>query len=839
MITRLALDNTRVTIMLVLLIIGVGLQVYLNYPSAEDPTIKIRQATIVATHPGMSPERMEQLITDRIETKMREIAEIDEIKSTSKTGEVTVDLILHDEVTDLTAVFQNIRNKANDLKSELPGGTNGPFVFDDKGLTAVATIALWADGFSMKEMHDVARDIRTRLYTLKGIKRVELYGVQDERIYLDFDTNTLARYGVAPQQIFTALSDQNIIEPGGQITAGAHSILIEPTGDFGSVEDIRNVVFRIPDTNRVARLSDVVAIRRDYIDPPQTPVRFNNHEAVVLSVSTADGVNNIEFGTRLKALIDNIQQEVPVGYALEFATFQPALIAESVQGAVSNVYQTLVIVLVVVMVFLGLRTGLIVGSFVPLTMLLGIVVMRLLDVELQRMSIAAMIIALGLLVDNGIVVAEDIRSRLERGTERMAAALAAGSSLAVPLLTSSLTTILAFLPMILLEGAAGEYVKSLAQVVTILLLASWLFSMTLTPVLCAWFMKVGTAPDQASDAAYDGALYRIYRGILTVLLRWRVAFIAGLVAILVLSVQLLGLIKTEFFPVGARSQFLVYVDFEAGTNVRSVQSDLKTLTRWLADERTNPEIDNHILYIGSGGPRFFLALAPVDPDPHRAFILINTKSTEDVAAVIPRVNRFMDENLPAARSDAKEMWFGGTEPGVVEVQLTGPDGKILAPAAAKIEAAFTAVPGTLGVKHDWDNQVLKLIVDVNQVRARRAGVTSTDVAKALSTVFTGTRISEYREGDRILPIELRGTREIRDSLAGLQRVSVISGASGDFVALGQIADVRAQWQYGRIVRRDQQRTLTVQARNPSISAPDLLAAIQPTLDKLTLPAGYT
>ncbi len=484
MITRLALDNTRVTIILVLLIIGVGLQTYLNYPSSEDPTIKIRQAAIVATYPGMSPERMEQLITDRIETKMREIAEIDEIKSTSKTGQVSIDLKLYDSVNNLEAVFQKIRNKANDLKSELPSGTGGPFVFDDKGLTAVATIALWADGFTMKQMRDVARDVRRKLYTLTGIKRVELYGVQDERIYLDLNAAKLAQYGVSPQQIFAALSDQNIIEPGGQIKAGSRSIPLEPSGNFGSIEDIRNLVFRIPDTDNVARLADVVDVRRDYVDPPETPVFYNDRQTIVLSVSTANGVNNIEFGGRLKAMVADVQQELPVGYVLEYATFQPALIADAVEGAVSNVYQTLVIVLVVVMVFLGLRTGLIVGSFVPLTMLLGVIVMRLLDVELQRMSIAAMIIALGMLVDNGIVVAEDIRTRLERGSDRMAAAIGSGTSLAIPLLTSSLTTILAFLPMLLLEGAAGEYVTSLAQVVTILLLASWVLSMTVTPVLC-------------------------------------------------------------------------------------------------------------------------------------------------------------------------------------------------------------------------------------------------------------------------------------------------------------------------------------------------------------------
>jgi multidrug efflux pump subunit AcrB len=836
-ITRLAVNNSRITLLGVIAIVLVGLQTYLNYPSAEDPTIKIREAQIVASYPGMSADRVENLITKPIETKMREIAEIDEIKSTSKTGETLVAVKLHDWVTDLGTVFQNIRNKANDLKAELPQGTAGPFVFDDKGLTAVATIALWADGFSMAEMREVARDLRDRLYTLDGIRRVELFGIQEERIYLDLSPTKLAEYGVSPQVVFSALAQQNIIEPGGEIKAGSRRIVLEPSGDFGSVDEIANVVFAIPNSDRVAKLSEIVDIRRDYVDPPETPAFFNDKQAIVLSVSTMEGVNNVEFGRRLRSLVDNVQQELIVGYVLEFATFQPKLIANAVGDAVSNVYQTLGIVLLVVMLFLGLRTGLIVGSFVPLTMLLGVVVMRLFDVELQRMSIAAMIIALGMLVDNGIVVAEDIRTRLERGIAKKQAAIDAGRALGIPLFTSSLTTIFAFVPMLLLDGAAGEYIKSLAQVVAILLLGSWVLSLTVTPVFCVWFMEVKPKEGQATEPTYEGVAYRIYRRILLFLLRFRIAFIVLLVVILFGVVQLFSTLKTEFFPVGERSQFLVYLDFEAGTDIRAVQDDIRVLTGWLADEAENPEIENHVAYIGNGGPRFFLALSPVDPDPHRVFILVNTKRAEDVTALLQRVNSFMDARLPAARSDAKKMWFGGTEPGVVEIRLIGPDGDALAKAAQEVEEAFHVVPGTVGIKQDWENRILKLIVDVDQVRAARAGVTSSDVAGALSTTFAGLEISDYREHDRAIPIVLIGEEDVRNSLAGLQRVQVLSSATDRFVDLGQVARVRGEWQFGRIKRVDQQRTITVQARNNTISSLALFTSVIPTLEGLSLPAG--
>lgn len=837
-LAKLALANSRVTILGIAIIVLVGATMFLSYPRAEDPTITIREVDIRASFPGMATDRVEELITKPLEAAMREIAEVDDIKSTSKAGSTQLKVEIDDRINDLEPVFQDIRNKVDDIRDTLPSGTQGPTVNDEVGLTAIATIALWADGFSLAEMRDVARDARDRLNTLEGIRKVEILGIQDERIFLETTPARLAQFGVTPQEIFGALAQQNIIEPGGEIVADGRRILLEPSGNLESVQEVRDVVFRIPNTDRVARLDEVVDIRRALVDPPEFPSFFNDEPTIILSVSTIEGTNNVEFGDRLTAMINDIQLDLPVGYVLDYATFQPDLIAEAVDGAVSNVYQTLAIVLVVVMVFLGLRTGLIVGSFVPLTMLLGIIIMRLAEVELQRMSIAATIIALGLLVDNGIVVAEDIRVRLERGVDRLRAAADSGRTLAIPLLTSSLTTIFAFLPMLLITGAAGEFIRSLAQVVAILLLGSWFLSMTVTPAMCAWFMKVPERQPDTPEPAYDGLAYRIYRSILGLFLRWRLVTIGALVVLLVVSLQVLGTIRTEFFPLGDRNQLLVNLDFEAGTDIRSTETSLRRLTAWLADTEANPEIASHIAYVGYGGPRFFLALPPVDPDPHRAFVLINTRSVDDVGLLIDRVNAFGDDNLPAAQIDAKRMWFGSSQPGLVEIRLVGPDREILAERAERLVAAFHEIPGTVGIKHDWENKVLTLVTQVDQVRARRAGVTSTDVANAMGTIFSGTAITTFRDGDRSIPIVVRGTEDLRFSLAGLQRTQILAPATGNFVALGQVADIRPEWRFSRIERRNQERALTVEARNPGLPAPQLMEAIQPTLAALDLPFGH-
>ena len=405
---------------------------------------------------------------------------------------------------------------------------------------------------------------------------------------------------------------------------------------------------------------------------------------------------------------------------------------------------------------------------------------------------------------------------------------------------SSLTTIFAFMPRLLLEGSAGEYVRSLAQVVTTLLLASWLLSMTVTPAMCAWFMRIPTRPEGGEPAKEDfsGPMHRVYRPILDLALRSRLPFIIVVLLLLIGAVRLLGNVPTEFFPLGDRNQLLVYLDFEAGTDIRVVEPRVRRLTRWLADREVNPEISSHVAYIGSGGPRFFLALSPIDPDPHRAFVVITTETTEDVGPLVARINHYIDAQMPAARADAKRMWFGSAEPGLIEVRLIGTNADSLVALAAKITKAFHAVPGTVGVKHDWENKILKLIVDVDQVRARRAGVSSKDVAEALEATFAGISVSDYRDGDRVLPIILRGDDDIRNSLSGLQQVQVYAATTNSFVQLAQVADIKAAWQFGRVKRRDQERTLTIQARNPGLPAPELLRAIAPTFDALDLPAGY-
>jgi multidrug efflux pump subunit AcrB len=847
-ITAFSLNTSRVTISFLVLVILAGVVQFLTFPRQEDPPIVIREAVVSAAFPGMVPEQVEDLITRRIEEQIRTMPEIDEITSDSKTGVTIVHATTRDEYNDLDEIWNRLRNKMDDLRPDLPEGTIGPFVNDEFGLVSIATVALWSDGFSMAEMRLVARDIRDRLYELDGIRKVELFGVQDEQVTLKFSNAKLSQFGVSPGEVIDTLVRQNIILPGGSVDADGLEVVLSPSGNFTSVEDIEETLISVPGANSMVRLSDLLSIERGYIDPPKTLAYYDGQPAIVISVSITPGVNSVEFGERLTSKVRELEGELPIGYVLDFATFQPDLVVAAVDGALSSVYQTLAIVLVVVMLFLGVRSGLIVGSFVPITLLLGLVVMRQFGIELERVSIISSIVALGMLVDNAIVVVEDIRSRLERGEERTEACKESGRTLAVPLLTSSLTTILAFLPMLLVDGQTGDYVFSLPMVVIILLLGSWFMSMYVTPVMAFWFMRVkpkvsgndganGEGAEPPSDP-YDTRFYRIYRGLLETALNARLLVIAMVIGLLVGAGFMSSQLVREFFGPSDRNQFLIYVDEPAGARITATDQAVRDLTEWLGDEEINPEITGNIAYVGTGGPRFFLTLSPVDPDPHVAFLIVNTETDDQVPDVVKRVRRHLLENFPGVNARVKRMWLGSNEPAFVEFRLIGTDSEYLWEKSKELTDAMWATEGIDYVQNDWENKVVRVDVVVDQVRARRAGVTSKEVALSVNAFLDGATLTDYREGDVAIPVVLQAVDDERQTLGDLWNINVYSTQRGVNVPLTQIAEFKGQWQFSRIARKDQERTITVSARHQYLKAPQLVARLTETLDGLDLKPGY-
>ena len=843
-ITGFALNNSRTVIMTILLVIVGGLYAFINLPKLEDPFITIREAVVAAKYPGMPVEQVERLITRPIEEEIRTMAEVDDIEdSTSKVGECLIHVTIKDEVPSeqLPATWKLLRNKMHDVIPDLPEGTIGPMVDDTFGDTSVATIALWSDGFSMAEMLETARQIREHLNLMEGIMKVDMTGVQDERIYLEVSNAKITQLGIELSDIGKSLREQNILLPGGKMGINDVEIVIETQGRFKTIEDIGEVLIPVSGTQATIPLRDIATIRKGYVEPIHNPAYYNGHQAIVLSVFLIRGVDAVEFGRRLTKNVQEMEQSLPWGYKLDFATYQPELVKKSVSGMVINVIESVAIVLVVVMLLLGFRTGLIVGSFIPLVMLFGVLVMYALGIDMERMSLATMIIALGMFVDNAIVVSDDIKVNLESGMPRKDAVIKSGSSLALPLLTSTLTTIFAFGPILLQVGSTGDYTSSLGSVMIILLMGSWFFSMFSSTSMCFWFLKVkpaaGGGKQQASDP-YQGKFYQIYRRILEFSLRYRLLVLAVTAGIFAVAVYAFTFIPQAFFPSGDRNQYLIYLDLPAGTRIEETDRTVRELSAWLQDKKQNPEITGTIGYVGNGGPRFFLSLSPVDPDPFVAFLIVNTQTNKQVSELVKRTDQYLLDNFPNTRGRVKSMWLGSTETGLFELRLSGPDIEVLQAQAEQLMAALRKIPGTIDIMQDWNNRVITAMVDVDQARARRAGVTSQNVADTLDFFIDGATSTDYHQGNVQIPIVGRGVKEERDSLDSLPTLGVYSASTNTSVPLSQVADLHAKGVLDRIVRYNQARTITVSAVNPVLKASEIFAAIKPTMEKMEFPKNH-
>ena len=842
-ITAFSLNNSRTVIMTLVVVIVGGISAFISLPKLEDPYITIREAVVVATYPGMPVEQVERLITRPIEEEIRSIGEVDEIKdSTSKVGESLIHVTIRDEVPseNLPATWKLLRNRMADVMPRLPEGTNGPMVNDTFGDTSVATIALWSDGFSMAQMHETARQIRERLNLLDGIMKVDLTGVQDERIYLEVSNARITQLGIDLADIGRTLREQNVLLPGGSLNLEGVNVILETQGRFKSMEEIEEVLIPISGTQATIPLRDIATVRRGYVEPIDNPAYYNGHQAIVLSVFLLGGVDAVEFGERLQQKVGEIEQSLPWGYELEFATYQPTLIKKSVNGMVINVIESVIIVLGVVMLLLGFRTGLIVGSFIPLVMLFGILVMSVLGINIERMSLATMIIALGMFVDNAIVVSDDIKVNLATGMDRKEAVLKTGSSLTIPLLTSTLTTVFAFGPILLQIGQAGDYTSSLGSVMIILLMGSWFFSMFSSTSMCYWFLehpKVENADKQQVEDPYQGKFYQLYRKILELSLRYRFPTLAVTGAIFAVAVYALTFIPQAFFPGGDRNQYLIYLDLPAGTRIEETDRTVRELSEWLLDKEQNPEITGTIGYVGNGGPRFFLSLSPVDPDPFAGFLIVNTETGKEVPELVDRTRQYILDHFPNARGRVKSMWLGGTETGLLEVRLSGPDIEVLHEQAEQLMATLAGIPGTIDIKQDWNNRVIVGKADVDQARARRAGVTSKGVADALEFFVDGTTATDYDLGNVQIPIVGRGNEAERYSPESLRTIGIRT-SSGDSVPLNQVADVYTVGELDRIVRYNQERTITVSAKNQVLKASELFAGVKPTLDGMEFPEHH-
>lgn len=831
-LTRHALGASRLTLFTALLILLAGVATFLNFPTQEEPSVTIRDALVSIQFPGLPSERVEELLARPTEEKLRELSQIKNIVTTIHPGSVVIQVTARDEIKDLGVLWQQVRNKAAEAGANFPTGTQGPFVDDNFGRVAVASIAVTAPGYSMSEMRGPLKRLRDQLGGLPGIGQVTLHGIQDQQLSIDFNPQRLAGMGLSPQQLFQQLQQQNVLAPGGIANIGGQITTLTVTGELLSVDQLRE----LPITTGAAQTIALGAIAQVSVmatDPPQTAAVYQGQDAVVLAVSMAAGQNIHQFGAALRARLAQLEKQLPLGFAAHVVTFQADVVDQQMAKMKHVMIETVVIVMAVVMLFLGWRTGLVVGAIVPLTILGTLIAMRMLGVELQTVSIAAIILALGLLVDNGIVIAEDIERRLQAGEERRQACEEAGRTLAIPLLTSSLVIVLAFSPFFLGQTSTNEYLRSLAIVLALTLLGSWLLSITVTPLLCLYFAKA--ARHAASEGNYDSGFYRGYRAVICRVLQHKALFLIAMLVLLGAAVFELMRVPYDFLPQSDRLQFQVPITLEPGSGSRKTLQKVREISLWLSRE---PQVVDSIGYVGDGGPRIVLGLNPPLPAPETAYFTVSVNAGTDIDAVIANMRRYLLKEHAELRAKPKRFSLGTTEAGVVIYRVLGPDENVLRTLAGQIEQALRNVPGTLDVHNDWSTRLARYTVEVDQHSARRAGVDTQAIAQALQLHFGGIQISSLQDNETRVPLVVREPATANHDSPDLRGILVYPADGSTPLPLTAIANIVASSEPSTLVRRNQERCITVVGHNPSLTATSIVEQLAPQVAALALPPGY-
>ena len=834
--TRWALRNDRVVLLVVVLVWLFACGGLWLFPSQEDPTVTVKTAIVSTAHPGMSAERVERLITERLETEIQEVAAVREIRSVSKTGLSRLWVRVEDG-EDLERAWTEVRRRVARAAPYLPKGVQGPIVDDDFGKVAIALVTLRADGFEDDEIRATARWLRLELLQVKGVGTVEIHGLEDEEIVLRVDPARMGSLGVAPATLLAALRQTNVISSGGMVDVLPERIPVQPTGEFETLEDLADLVVANPQDGTVARLRDLVEIERVPVDPPTTRF-FQDGEAVVgFAISQVEGGNVLKVGRRLRQRLAELQNELHLGYELQTPVFQADLVQTSRSDFLGNLGLSILIVLAIMLAAMGPRTGVIVSALIPTTMAVTLLGMLLLGIPIHRVSIAAMIIAIGILIDNGIVMSETIRQGVRQlDLSPVDAAQRAGQELMIPLLSSSLTTILAFLPLALAQSETAEYTRSLFTVISLALLASWVLSMTAIPVLLVRYGRPAEGKD-LEERGFARAITRTYRRGLAWVLGHRRAFSVGVVGLLLGTGALALEIRKEFFPPSERAQFAIKLELPNGRSIRETERVTTQVSAWLRDDATNPEIGGVLSYVGYGGPRFYLPLEPPPPDPGLGFLIVDVASLGDVVPVAERVEKYLLERHPDLLGQTRRLMIGGGGVGLVEVVVEGDDLGPLFAAVAQVKSALRDAVGTRDVKDDWGVEGKRITVEVDQTKARRAGVTSLEVATTLETMLSGRALSELREEDRSVPIVLTGDRRAR-SLDRLQTLEIQSSAKATTVPLAQVASFELDFEPAKIRRLDRTRAVTVTARpRRGVLASELDAEVRASVESLDLPTG--
>lgn len=833
-LTGAALARPRFVLITAIITCLVGLIAMLDFPATEEPSVTLRTATVEAYLPGESPERIEKSLARPIEEAIRAQSEVMTIDTQIRPGSVLIYVSLHENVgrADVAAVWQKIRSRLAEAQPALPAGTVGPRLNDDFGRVAVRTIAVTGEGYSANQLELWSKHVRNQLQSVDGVATISLHGVRREIAYVELKPEYLRSAGTSASAVARALSEREQLAPTGQLSQGGLAIAIQAGDRVKSASELAAIP--IPAGNGVVPLGSLGTIHQVPQDPPQGGAYFNGKPAVVLGVSMANGLNVLSFANAIDARLDDIRLSLPVGLKVQSITDQASVVKKDLFKVGQVFVETVIVVLGVVMFFLGWRSGLVTGTIVPMTVLGTALIMMAVGIELHQISIAAIIIALGIFVDNGIVVVEDYQRRIAEGEERLSATRAAGATMFAPLLVSSLAIIIAFVPLVAGETETGEYMRSLGVVLAITLLLSLLLALTVTPLLALRYIK----PDEHHDeeAGMLGRVKRAYGSLVVKILANSGRVAIGMAGLLAGALFLLQFVPEELLAPSARKQVQMPIELAPSATAEETMGMAARVSSLLNDRRLFPEVTSHITYVADGGPRFILGLNPPAPTLNRAYAIINLDEDADVDEAIARLDRMLKPRFPEARFDTKRFFLGSAETGVAVFRLTGPDRKALEHSAERLKEILEEMKGMVRVKSTLEAPLLRLTVSVDQAKVAAAGLSNTAVFSAINAIQDGSQATVIRDGDIEIPVIVRADRGDRATIEQLNGLPVGPTQSG--ISLGSVAHVELSDQASLINRRNLMPMVEVTARHRDLTAQGIVDTMGSRLRTIGLPAGH-
>ncbi len=833
-IAELSIRKSVITWVMTILFVIIGWISFNNLARLEDPEFTIKEAVVITPYPGASAAEVEEEVTNVIEKAAQELGQVNWIESRSSRGFSQIKVRVHDKYDKaaLPQVWDELRRKVNDYQPQLPPGAGPSIVNDDFGDVYGVYVAITGAGYTYKEIYEFAKFLQRELLHAEDVKKITLYGVQPEVIYVEMRREKMAELGISQQQIYSALASKNLPAKSGYLSLGKEYIPVNPTGEFKSEKEFGDLLVRGlgPSAQSMVYLRDVAEIKRGYKEPQNPLLRHDRKPAIGLAISTVLGGNVIKMGEALKKRLTELETLAPLGMKLNVIYLQTNAVTTAINAFLVNLAEAVGIVIIVLLVFMGLRSGLIIGFILFVTIMGTFIFMGMWDITLERISLGALVISLGMLVDNAIVVTDGMRVRMEQGTDALTAARDVVGQVGTPLLGATFIAIAAFASIGTSQDSTGEYCRTLFSVILISLTLSWVTAVTSTPLFCKTFFKTQRA-DNGNEAKdpYAGKIYRMYRGFLSSGIRFRWVTIAVVVGLFVIALIGFGYLKKSFFPDSTSPMYYIDFWFPEGTHINDTAREMERAEDYLMSQEG---VEHVITFIGGGQVRFLLTYSPESLYDSYAQVIIKVDDYKKISSMMKEAQQDLEEMFPQAVINTRAFVLGPSTGGKIQLRINGPDPEVLRNFGTKAEEIILADPVAKGVRNEWREKIKVLRPQMADVQARRAGIDRPDLAKAIESAIEGTQAGVYRERDELLPIIARSPEAERMDMDSLSAINVWSPAAQKMIPLGQlVTGFKTEFEDAHIWRRDRTKMLRIHADQREGLPSELLARIKPKIEQ--------